>query len=337
MLAALLVDVDRTVPVDALVERVWGDRAPQRVRGTLYGYLSRLRRAPGAVAAISRRPGGYVLEADPLSVDLHLFRDLIARARAAEDERAAALMRRAFGLWRGEPFATVDVPWFSDLRQALERERFSAELDHVDIRLRTGRHGELLPEPTLRAGEHPMGERLAGRLMLALYRTGRAADALAHYQDVRQRLARELGADPGPRLRGLHQRILADDPALFPSETSSPETSPPGAPAGASPSAPAGTPAGVAASAPVPRQLPAPPAHFVGRYEEIAVLDKMLAARTGPRTAMPLSVICGTAGVGKTWLALRRAHGRRISSPMDSSSPTCAASRPRVNRRTPMC
>ncbi|GGM15966.1 SARP family transcriptional regulator [Streptomyces fumigatiscleroticus] len=308
VLAALLVDVNRTVPVDALVDRVWGDRAPQRVRGTLYGYLSRLRQAlePAPEVVISRRPGGYVLEADPLSVDLHLFRDLVGRARTSDDTQAAALMRRAFGLWRGEPFATVDVPWFSDLRQAVERERFSAELDHVDVRLRTGLHGELLPELTLRAGEHPLDERLAGQLMLALYRTGRAADALACYQEVRLRLARELGADPGPRLRGLHQQILANDPAL-----SLPEPSPRGTAAqGTTRSSARSLPAGGAPS-PVPRQLPAPPVHFVGRDEQIAVLDKMLATQAGPRTAMPLSVICGTGGVGKTWLALRWAHSRR--------------------------
>ncbi|CAL9362078.1 Regulatory protein AfsR [Streptomyces sp. enrichment culture] len=299
VLAALLVDVNRAVPVEALIDRVWGERAPQRVRETLYGYLSRLRRAlrtaPGV--AISRHPGGYVLEADPLSVDLHLFRDLVVRAREADDTRAAALMRQALGLWRGEPFATVDVPWFSDLRRALERERFSAELDHIDIRSRTGHHGELLPELTVRAREHPLDERLAGQLMLALYRTGRTADALACYEDIRRRLARELGTDPGPRLRGLHRQILANDPALSP-----PEASP-------------RRPAAGAATRSVPRQLPAPPAFFVGRDAELAVLDKLLAPQTEPRTAMPVSVICGAGGVGKTWLALRWAHSRQQQFP----------------------
>ncbi|MER7490792.1 BTAD domain-containing putative transcriptional regulator [Streptomyces sp. NPDC126497] len=299
VLAALLVDVNRAVPVDALIDRVWGERAPQRVRETLYGYLSRLRRAlrtaPGVT--ISRRPGGYVLEADPLSVDLHLFRDLVVRARETDDVRAAALGGRALGLWRGEPFATVDVPWFSDLRRTLERERFSAELDHVDVRSRLGHHGELLPELTVRAREHPLDERLAGQLMTALYRTGRAADALACYEDIRRRLSRELGTDPGPRLRALHRQVLADDPALAP------------------PAVPPQRPATGAATPPVPRQLPAPPSYFVGRDAELSVLDKLFAPQDRPHAAMPVSVICGPGGVGKTWLALRWAHSRQQQFP----------------------
>ncbi|MET7435894.1 MULTISPECIES: AfsR/SARP family transcriptional regulator [Streptomyces] len=294
VLAALLLDVNKAVSVDALVDRVWGDRPPQRVRGTLYGYLSRLRQALAQApeVVIARHPGGYVLEASPLSVDLHLFRDLVARARTADDTQAASLMRQALGLWRGEPFAAVDVPWFCDLRQALERERFSARLHCTDLRLRTGHHGELLPELSALAGEHPLDERLAGHLMLALYRAGRAADALSCYEDIRRRLAHELGADPGPPLRGLHQQILANDPALALHEAATERLS-----AGA-------------ATSPVPRQLLAPPAHFVGRDAELAVLDKMLAFQAEPRTTMPLSVICGTGGVGKTWLALRWAHSR---------------------------
>ncbi|MER6105095.1 BTAD domain-containing putative transcriptional regulator [Streptomyces sp. NPDC001832] len=295
VLAALLLDINREVAVDSLIDRVWGDRAPQRVKGTLYGYLSRLRQALANApeVTISRRPGGYVLEAMPLSVDLHLFRDLIARARTTNDTQAAPLIRQALGLWRGEPFTAVDVPWFYDLRQALEQERFSAETDYIDIQLRAGQHNELLPRLTVLADEHPLDERLAGQLMLALYRAGRTADSLARYQHIRRRLARELGADPGPPLRGLHQQILATDPTL-----TLPKASPKNLPTGA-------------ATSPVPRQLLAPPAHFVGRDTELAVLDKMLATQPEPRTTLPLSVICGSGGVGKSWLALRWAHTRK--------------------------
>ncbi|WP_381553459.1 BTAD domain-containing putative transcriptional regulator [Streptomyces eurythermus] len=291
VLAALLVDVGRAVPVDTLVDRVWGDRPPQRTKDTLYGYLSRLRQAlrPAPEVTVARRPGGYVLDADPLSVDLHLFRDLVGRARAAEGGEAVALMRRALGLWRGEPFATVDVPWFDDQRRALLRERLAAELDHIDLRLAAGDHGDLLSELAVKAREHPLDERLAGQLMLALYRAGRPAEALAHYQDLRHRLAEELGADPGPRLLALHRRVLANDPALSP-----PEPAPP-----------------ARARSTTPRQLLAPPAYFVGRDAELAVLDKALAAQSGPRATLPVTVVCGIGGVGKTSLALHWAHRRQ--------------------------
>lgn len=181
---------------------------------------------------------------------------------------------------------TVDVPWFDDQRQALLRERLAAELAHVDLRLRAGHHGDLLSELTVKAREHLLDERLAGQLMLALYRSGRASDALAHYQDLRRRLAEELGAEPGPHLLGLHRQILANDPALSPPEEAS------RAPAAGAPPA-------------VPRQLLAPPAHFVGREAELAVLDQTLAGRAGPRATLPLTVVCGIGGVGKTSLALQ--------------------------------
>ncbi|MEV5347549.1 AfsR/SARP family transcriptional regulator [Streptomyces achromogenes] len=311
VLAALLVDVGRAVPVDTLVDRVWGDRPPQRTKDTLYGYLSRLRQAlrPAPEVTVARRPGGYVLDADPLSVDLHLFRDLVTRARAADGPEAVALMRRALGLWRGEPFATVDVPWFDDQRRVLLRERLAAELDHIDLRLGAGDHGGLPAELAVKAREHPLDERLAGQLMLALYRAGRPSEALAHYQELRHRLAEELGADPGPRLLALHQRILANDPALLPPDPAPPadvpaQSPPAGAPA---PSPPEAAPPAEVRSI-TPRQLLAPPPYFVGRDAELAVLDKALAAQSGPRATLPVTVVCGIGGVGKTSLALHWAH-----------------------------
>ncbi|MEE1751391.1 AfsR/SARP family transcriptional regulator [Streptomyces sp. SP18CS02] len=286
VLAALLVDTNRPVPVDELVDRVWGDRAPQRARGTLYGYLSRLRQALASAAEVRivRQPGGYLLEADPLSVDLHRFRDLAARARTADDGQAAELTRRALRLWRGTPFATVDTPWFSDLRHTLERERLSVELDDTDLRLRRGLHGELLPALTARTGEHPLDERLAGQLILALYRSGRPADALTHYQAVRRRLAEELGVDPGAPLQRLHQRVLTGDPAL------------------------ALTPPRTGDGSPIPRQLPSSPYWFTGRDQQLAELDKALAPADRPGGPVVISAIGGSGGVGKTRLALQWAY-----------------------------
>ncbi|AZM51287.1 SARP family transcriptional regulator [Streptomyces sp. WAC 01529] len=294
VLAALLVDANRPVSVDELIDRVWGDRAPQRARGTLYGYLSRLRQALASAAVneavIARRPGGYVLEVDPVTVDLHRFRDLVAQARLADDERAAVLMERALALWRGEAFATVDTPWFCDLRQVLERERLSAELDSVDIRLRGGLHGELLPGLTTRAREQPLDERVAGQLMLALYRGGRPADALSQYQSLRGRLAEELGIDPAPALQELYRQILVADPRL------------------AAPQA--------AGAAVVPRQLPAPPPLFTGRESELVRLSKLLTPQGEPDgESVLIAAVCGTGGVGKTWLALRWAHEQQEAFP----------------------
>ncbi|MFD5030738.1 BTAD domain-containing putative transcriptional regulator [Streptomyces sp. NPDC058220] len=292
VLAALLVDANRAVPVDQLIDRVWGDRAAQRARGTLYGYLSHLRRALAAAedVRIVRQPGGYVLETDPETVDLHRFRALVVRARATDDERAAALMEQALGLWRGEPFASVDSPWFRDLRQTLERERFSAELDSNDIALRCGRHGGLLPGLVARTEEHPLDERLAGQLMLTLYRDGRAADALTHYRRTRQILAGQLGIDPGAPLLQLHQRILTGDPALDVPK-SAPATGPPTAP-----------------PVLVPRQLPACPRWFTGRDQQLAELTKAVDLPGELGGTMMISAIGGSGGVGKTWLAVHWAH-----------------------------
>lgn len=291
VLAALLVDANRAVAADDLIDRVWRDRAPQEAKGTLYSYLSRLRQALRACdgdARIVRRPGGYAIEVDPAAVDLHRFRDLVARARAAGEEQAAASMRQALGLWRGEAFATVDTPWFADLRRVLERERFAAELDSADIGLRRGLHGELLPTLTARAQEHPLDERLTGQLMLAFYRGGRPADALTCYRGLRRRLAQETGTEPGAPLRHLHQEILTGAATLahVPPEAA----------------------AGGATSVPTPRQLPARPYWFTGRDAQLAELDKALIAPDGPRGTAVISAIGGSGGMGKTWLALHWAH-----------------------------
>ncbi|MGW1974342.1 BTAD domain-containing putative transcriptional regulator [Streptomyces sp. NPDC001889] len=301
VLAALLVDANRVVPVDELIGRVWADSGPQRARETLYSYLSRLRRALSAAhaeARIVRRSDGYVLEADAATIDLHRFRELIARARTADDERASALTRRALGLWRGEPFAAVDTPWFGELRRTLERERFAVESDSLDLDLRRGLHGGALPRLTARAAEYPLDERLAGQLMLALCRSGRTADALARYQDIRHRLAEELGIDPGAPLRRLHQQILVADPALDTAAALGTGPAPAVAPA----------PAPARVSRPVPRQLPPPPAAFVGRHREMAFLDDRLRTPIGTDRVMVISAIGGAGGIGKTWLALRWAH-----------------------------
>ena len=216
VLGALLVDVNRPVPVGHLIDRVWADRTPYRARNALSAYVSRLRQLLADVPGlrIARESGGYVLAADPLSVDLHLFRHLVREARdTADPDAAAALFGEALDLWRGEPFAALDGPWFSDVRTALQAERDAAALDRNDAALRAGRHSELLAELTAAVRAQPLDERVAGQLMLALYRSGRQADALAAYQEIRTRLVEELGATPARRCGGSTSRSSTATPS----------------------------------------------------------------------------------------------------------------------------
>ncbi|MBX6357883.1 MAG: AfsR/SARP family transcriptional regulator, partial [Micromonosporaceae bacterium] len=256
VLAVLLVDANRRVPIDELVGRIWGVRPPQRARETLYSYLSRLRQALAAAGvAILGHSAAYSVEVDPAAVDMHRFTQLVAAARAADDEAAWPLFTQALGLWHGVPFADLDTPWVNGVREMLERERLAATLDRNDCALRLGRHSNVLTELATTAAEHPLDERVAGQLMLALYRSGRSAEALDQYRRIRDRLAEQLGTDPTPALAELHRRILNADPSLG----HGPGISVPDRPE--------------PAAAPVPRQLPAPPPVFVGRVAELATIS----------------------------------------------------------------
>lgn len=290
VLAALLVDVNRTVSTEQLTDRVWGDRPPPRARESLYSYLSRLRQSLGGVegVGIAHRSGGYVLTAEPATVDLHRFRELVtaARRRVGTDGGAAsALFEEALGLWRGTPFADLDTPWSNSLRVRVEDERLSAELDRNELRLAAGEHVAVLSDLAVRVLAHPLDERLTGQLMLALYRCGRQADALDHFQRLRLLLADTLGADPAPELRRLHQRILSADPSLM-RIAEQPQAS---------------------SARVVPRQLPAPPSVFTGRVAELDALTQVLADDADERR-MRVVAISGVGGLGKSRLALRWAH-----------------------------
>jgi DNA-binding SARP family transcriptional activator/tetratricopeptide (TPR) repeat protein len=293
VLVALLVDANRLVPIDVLLDRVWSERLPQRARNTLSGYVSRLRRVLVATndVAITRHPGGYVLTVDPMAVDLHRFHHLSARARAARDEDdALTLFEQALGLWGPTAFATLDTPWLDSVRVTLDAQRLAAELDRNDLLLGRGQHAALLDDLSERATEYPLNERVAGQLMLALYRCGRQADALYRYEHVRSELAEALGADPSPPLQRLHRQILAADPALATTTASTTR------------------PAAAARGSPVPRQLPAPPRGFTGRDRELAALDALARTVDEMAPAVVISTVSGCAGVGKTALAVHWAH-----------------------------
>ncbi|MFC5103266.1 BTAD domain-containing putative transcriptional regulator [Kibdelosporangium philippinense] len=224
VLAVLLIEANNPVSTDVLLDRVWDEGLPHSARGTLQSYLTRLRRALGSDAEIVRRSGGYALVVDEQSIDMHRFRELLAQARSAgDDETALDLFDQAMELWRGEPFAGLDTPWINSMRDSYEHERRTAELDRTDVLLRVGRHSELVGPLLSEARKQPFDERLAGQVMLALFQSGRQADALNHFRQTRQYLAEELGTDPGPALQALHQRILAGDPTLVPSEPPVPD------------------------------------------------------------------------------------------------------------------
>ena len=264
VLAVLLIEANRLVPADQLLDRVWADRPPRRARNALSGYLSRLRPllAPLDIA-IEHSAGGYVLTIDPSIVDVHLFHELAGEGRAAADE---ALLERALGLWRGEAFGCLDTPWLNDVRARLDAERHAVELDFNDLALARGRHGELLGELSARAHETPQDERLAGQLMLALYRGGRQSDALRHFEVVRRGLAEELGTDPTPALQALHHNILTGNPDLSLVDTSPPPAKPTRGPAPRQPDpAPHQLPPAPRQLPPAPHQLPPAPRHFTGR------------------------------------------------------------------------
>src|SRR5215467_12883723 len=303
VLLGLLLDANTIVSTGRLIGRVWGERGSEGARGSLYSYLSRLRQILQDVPGVSltRRPGGYVLAADPDAVDMHRFRHLVALARASRDDgQAQRLLEEALQLWRGVPFGVLDTDWLNGQRESLTLEHLPAELDRADLRLRRGEHGSLVTELLARSRVHPFYERLSGQLMLAQYRCGRIGGALAHYQQTRRRLVDELGIEPGPALRRLHEQILHADPDL---------AIPPARPAPAGEPSPAGgatlpgSPRG-----PAPHQLPAPPPGLVGRRHELAELTN--AKRTGadPGGPMVIVTIVGTGGVGKTWLAAQWAH-----------------------------
>lgn len=280
VLVCLLVDVNRPISTDQLIDRVWAEAPPHRARNALAAYISRLRKLLTVTGAqVVRGPGGYTLSADPLSIDLYRFRELASAARSATNAGDAAQgFNQALALWRGEPFAIVDTPWANNLRSALERERHSVLLDRNDAALSAGRHTDVLAELADAIDRHPLDERLAGQLMLAQYRSGRQADALNTYRAMRARLVDQLGVDPSPSLRAVHQQILDGDPA---------EPVP-----AAKPSLPATTP-------PSPG-LPRRTSTFVGRQPEVTRV--CAAIHDGA-----VVTLTGVGGVGKTRLALETA------------------------------
>jgi DNA-binding SARP family transcriptional activator/Tfp pilus assembly protein PilF len=290
VLAALALTPGQVVSTDRLVDIVWGPGATARVN-TLQSHISYLRRVFGDPAAIVARPPGYQLNLDGDATDLAVAERLISQGRQGPDHAsAAAAYRAALALWRGQPLAGVaDLGWFGEQAQRLEELRLTAAEGLAQARLGLGEHAGVIPDLEDLVRRHPFQERLHAHLMLALYRAGRQQDALAAFQRLREVLDSELGIRPSASLRELHTAILRQDPQL---ELTAP-------PIALTP------PLGL----PVPTQLPVPIAAFAGRAGELGRLDDLAASERG--AAPPnviISVVSGTAGVGKTALAVRWAH-----------------------------
>jgi DNA-binding SARP family transcriptional activator/tetratricopeptide (TPR) repeat protein len=308
--AVLAMTPRQTVPVDLMVDRVWGEQVPRNVRTVLYTYVSRLRGLladGGGRELLRRRDGGYALEIDPDQVDLHRARRLASQGRAAAelaggDERAAELLAEAAALWAGTPLTGVNGEWAERVRIGLDHERLTLLTERFEAALRVGQAEAVIGPLSQAVAANPLAESLAGLLMLALHRTGRHADALAHYSQLRRRLVDEVGDEPGPALQRLHEQILRRDDSLDLNVI---------APRGPSPSpSPSPSRTGVAdVRAPATTaqpwvqlcQLPPGTWHFVGREEPAGQLAAQL--QPDEPSAVPVALISGPPGVGKTALA----------------------------------
>jgi DNA-binding SARP family transcriptional activator len=215
LLALLLLHAGEVVSTDRLVEELWAGKPPKTAVGSLQNLVSGLRKALGWNVLVTRPPG-YVLDLDPEWVDLHRFERLVAQAAEGGDpEHRSSLLHDALGLWRGppladlafEPFALVEIARLEELRTAAREELAQAELE-------LGRHSRLVAELEALVAEHPLRERLRGQLMLALYRSGRQAEALDAYRQARETLVEELGIEPSSELQRLEQSILRHDREL---------------------------------------------------------------------------------------------------------------------------
>jgi predicted ATPase/DNA-binding SARP family transcriptional activator len=280
LVAMLALHGGEVVSADRLIELLWGDDLPGGVANALQSRVSQTRRALGREALVLRA-NGYALAVGPDDVDALAFAKLAAEGRVAlgrgEAAAAADTLRRALGLWRGEPLADVGDDGFFQLEaRRLEELRWAALEDRVEADLALGRHRELASELTTLVEEQPLRERLRGQLMLALYRSGRQADALATFRQARAAFAEELGIDPGPELQALEVAILRQDAGLLPDRA-----------AGTGPGAPP----------PRTRRLRRALTTFVGRDDDVRGIRERLATDR-------LVTLTGPGGAGKTRLAI---------------------------------
>jgi DNA-binding SARP family transcriptional activator/tetratricopeptide (TPR) repeat protein len=312
VLAVLLLHANSRVSVDRLTATLWPDRPPRSAPGNVRTYVSALRRvlhldSQDHLPRLSFERGGYRLDLAPSELDLLVFEDLERRGRQAlgngDFAEAARLLRDALRLWRGQP--AEDVALGSDAAAALaglEERRLTAEEAWIDARLAQGHDAELIVRLRALVTGHPLREQLWHRLMMALYEAGRQAEALATFQELRRRVVEELGIEPGPQIQRLQRQILAGERLDFGSH---PVATAPAATALAA-TAPGAT---APAAAVPPRQLTPDIPDFTGRSAEIGRLRAVITVRRADeRAPAAIVAISGTAGAGKTALAVHWAH-----------------------------
>ncbi len=296
LLSVLLLNAGHLVPASVLAEVLWGPEPPSSAEASIRNYVKRLRQVlgPAGRERLCTQPPGYLIRVADDELDVYRFEALLEAARASAQEGAwqdaARQARASLALWRGEPLADAEsdalvqreVPRLVELRvQAIETR--------LDADLHLGRHAEVIAELERLTAAHPLREHLYSLLMLALYRSGRQAEALAAYQRAREIVVAELGVEPGAGLRELHHQMLSADPALAVTESIRPEQ---------------------ARRQPItPRELPPTVPGFTGRSAELQAMTELL-DRPGKQApeAVVISSIGGAAGVGKTALAVHWSH-----------------------------
>ena len=327
VLAALLIRAGQIVPVDVLINEVWGDTPPAKAGNLISIYVLRLRRLLGDTDSsllVTRAPG-YLLRLAPGDTDAQVFESLVREGRrafaAGDPERAAAQLAEALALWHGSPLA--DVPATTLVETEAERLA-ELRLDAAELRIKAelacGSHAQVIPELRRLLADHSLREGLWLLLMQALDGAGRHAEALDVYGQARNVFAEELGVDPGAELRQFYARLLAEDDERARDTADAPGSISAGTvTAGAGPLAASAAPAEarVPRSVPAPAQLPADVADFTGREDQVKHLCDLLASGgvDADPGAVRIALVAGSGGLGKTSLAVHAAHRVRGSFP----------------------
>jgi DNA-binding SARP family transcriptional activator/tetratricopeptide (TPR) repeat protein len=299
VLATLLLGANQVVTPHRLLSAVYGESPPPTGKSQLHISISSLRRSfarHASTTIIKTGPRGYMIELDEASLDSERFTRLVAAARTARAaslaDQATTSYREAMGLWRGPALDGIDSELIRAVASQLDEHRVRVIEECIHLELALGRHRELVGELTELVKEHPLRECMRAHLMLALYRCDRAAEALQVYRQTRETMISELGIEPSDRLRQLERAILLSDPVLAPPASSTAIQT-------------------ERTRMPVPRLLPADIGDFIGRAEQIGQVHEHLGSTAAARettTAVPVVVITGKGGTGKTRLAVHVSH-----------------------------